>query len=113
MEDENLRQNLLAKQTHSFLLAFLEHARVIVIDLEIIKWMMIKADLENDDASKRFKWGRKKYCSVCGGVLMRMILMLNISAPMTSHYDNDNNNTTNRICMPFMTEREKVREEEN
>lgn len=58
-----LRQNLLAMQTHSFMLAFLEHARVIaiaiVIDLEIIKWMMIKADLENDDASKRFEWGRE------------------------------------------------------
>lgn len=34
-----------------------------MIDLEIIKWKMIKADLENDDALQRFKW-EKKY-SVC------------------------------------------------
>lgn len=83
-----IRQNLLAPQTHSFGLAVFEHARVIAIDLEIIKWMMIKADLKNDDASKRFI-----HVADAG-----MILMLNISTPMTSHYDNDNNKSTNRIC---------------
>lgn len=55
-----IRQNLLAAQTLIIRARFFGACEgEIVIDLEIIKWMMIKADIENDDASKRFKWGRK------------------------------------------------------